>query len=331
MTPAPVRVPHTIATSAFWHDYVITCRPYLCFVSGATGLVGLALVPALPRWKLACALAAFFLSYGFGQALTDVFQTDTDGFSAPYRPLVQGRVKGGQVLAVSLAGLAGCALLFLFCNPWTLVLSSLGVGGLATYTPVKRRWWGGPAWNSWIVASLPVIGVQCSVQGFSEALRVPGLGWAVASVFFSYATFVILGYFKDVSADSVTGYDTLPVHFGWRTALVVSGACGLLAVTASLGLVLVLGEMRANAEPRSILMLAAWASGMTLLVSSHVVMWFAHSEGEAWGPIENCVRGYLLLHLGEAGMAQPSLSVFALAFYGVFEVVLAMRPERRQV
>ena len=36
---------------------------------------------------------AFFVSYGFGQALTDCFQTDTDALSAPYRPLVRGLVE----------------------------------------------------------------------------------------------------------------------------------------------------------------------------------------------------------------------------------------------
>jgi 4-hydroxybenzoate polyprenyltransferase len=328
---ATVQVSHAITAWGFWHDYLITCRPYLCFVSGATGLVGLALVPALPAWTLAGAFAAFFFSYGFGQALTDVFQTDTDSLSAPYRPLVQGRIKGSQVLVVSLAGLAGCALFFLLCNPWTLVLSGLGVAGLATYTPLKRRWWGGPFWNSWIVACLPVIGVQCGVPGFSGAFRVRGLGWAVAGVFFSYATFVLLGYFKDVSADRVTGYDTLPVHFGWRVAVVVSGACALLAVASSLGLLLVLRANHPNADTGGILALVVWTSGAVLLVVSHVVMWFTHSEANAHGPIENCVRGYLLLHLGEASVARPSLSLLALVFYGVFEVALAMRPERRQV
>ncbi|MBM3297987.1 MAG: penicillin-binding protein 2, partial [Candidatus Aminicenantes bacterium] len=56
--------------------------------------------------RLALGFLPLFLSYGFGQALTDCFQTDTDSLSAPYRPLVRGTISRGQVLAVSLGGLA---------------------------------------------------------------------------------------------------------------------------------------------------------------------------------------------------------------------------------
>jgi len=90
---------HRLSSVGFWRAYAITLRPYLFFVSGAAGLVGLALT-RLPAPPFLAAFAAFFFSYGLGQALTDVFQRDTDALSAPYRPLVRGELAPGPVLAV---------------------------------------------------------------------------------------------------------------------------------------------------------------------------------------------------------------------------------------
>ncbi len=147
--------------AGFWPRYWVTLRPYLFFVSGAAGWVGLALATDLRGWSLASAAGAFFFAYGVGQALTDVFQTDTDAVSAPYRPLPRGEISRASVAGVSLFGLTLCSAVFGLLNPWTLAVSGLAVVGLATYTPMKRRWWGGPIWNSAIMALLPWIGWLC--------------------------------------------------------------------------------------------------------------------------------------------------------------------------
>ncbi|MGD0485177.1 MAG: UbiA family prenyltransferase, partial [Gemmatimonadales bacterium] len=212
VAPAPV------ASAAFRRAYLVTMRPYLCFVSGAAGLVGLALAPAVTARALGAAFAALFLTYGLGQALTDVFQTDTDALSAPYRPLTHGAIRKGDVLVVSLTGLGLCGAVLGALNLWTLPLSALGVAGLASYSYFKRRWWAGPAWNAWVVALLPAIGYLCGGARPEALLRSGDVVPAALSVFFSYAVFVLLGYFKDVSADRATGYRTLPVVAGTRVA-----------------------------------------------------------------------------------------------------------------
>ena len=106
-TPSIVR-PASPASPAFARAYLTTMRPYLLFVSGFTGLLGMALGSPLAAWPALALGAAFFLSYGFGQALTDCFQTDTDALSSPYRPLVRGEIARRDVLGVSLAGLLAC-------------------------------------------------------------------------------------------------------------------------------------------------------------------------------------------------------------------------------
>ena len=80
---------------------------FLCPLVEAAGAAGMAMGidGDVSIGRLAISFLPFFLGYGFGQALTDCFQTDTDKLSAPYRPLSQGVVSVRNVLAVSLGGL----------------------------------------------------------------------------------------------------------------------------------------------------------------------------------------------------------------------------------
>ncbi len=336
---------HGIGSAAFWRAYGVTMRPYLCFVSGSAGLVGLALatgrgqtglavLPLAPGAMLlafAAGFAALFLTYGLGQALTDVFQTDTDALSSPYRPLTQGRITRRQVLAVSLIGLGLCGLVLAVLSPWTLPLSALAVLGLLAYTWFKRRWWGGPLWNAWVVAVLPAIGYVAGTDDVS-ALGSDRLLWAaMVSVLFSYAVFVLLGYFKDVSADRATGYRTLVVVAGWRTATWVSLGFALTAVAASAWMVGRLGAYDGAGGPTLTVALPLWLAGAGSLLGAHPYMLRLRAESEAHRSITWTVRGFVLLHLGESVVALPALALPALVFYALFEVVLMRRPERSQV
>ena len=323
--------PHSMTSAQFWRAYWITLRPYLFFVSGASGLVGLAMVPTMGNAVFAVAFAGFFFTYGLGQALTDVFQTDTDAISSPYRPLTQGAISGRQVLIVSLGGLGICSVGFVVFNPWNLGLCALGVVGLATYTPFKRRWWAGPFWNSWIVALLPVMGYMCGGAEPRAIGSEPALWAACASIFFSYAIFVLIGYFKDISADRATGYDTLPVRYGWGVSVGVSAAFAALAVGAS---VVLLRRTGVLAEPRALAAwvgLALWGLGVLGTALAHVLILRTRKEAETHLAIAFVVRGYVLLHLGEAVALRQELAGPALGFYALFELALATRPEQSQI
>ncbi|MFQ5799470.1 MAG: UbiA family prenyltransferase, partial [Bacteroidota bacterium] len=150
--------PARIVTIAFWRSYVVTMRPYLLFVSGITGIAGLSLAPEVPLLNTMLLSLTFLLSYGFGQALTDSFQMDTDSLSAPYRPLVQGKLRRSDVLVVSLLGLILSGVVVVLHNFLNLFLALLTIVGLSTYTYFKRRWWAGPIYNAWIVTVLCLIG-----------------------------------------------------------------------------------------------------------------------------------------------------------------------------
>ena len=313
----------------FVRAYVVTMRPYLLFVSGAAGLVGLSFIPDPQTGRVLLAIVPLFLSYGLGQALTDCFQTDTDSISSPYRPLVRGLVSRRQVLAVSLTGLTAVVLVLAYLNPTILLLGILAVAGLLTYTRLKRTWWGGPPWNAWIVAVLPLMGRLTDGEYRLASFTSPGDPHAAAfvlsvcAVFLGYANFVVMGYMKDISADRTTGYRTFPVVFGWRPAVIYGDvtAAGAMALTArTLALV--------GANPWSLVMFAA---GFLLHVRAQAAMHLTRDERKTRRPIADGVRALVLYCLAISASNRIEWTPFLVVFYVLFELVLRVRPEEGQV
>ncbi len=338
------RYPASLFSAAFVRDYATTMRPYLLFVSGMAGLVGVALAPAVPWHEALVIGAAFFLSYGFGQALTDCFQLDTDSRSAPYRPLVRGTIRRRDVLGVSLIGLSISGGILMAFNPWNAALAILAVVGLATYTPFKRRWWAGPFYNAWIVALLPLMGFLAAAGTDPlRALAHPPLQWTMIVTFFAYSNFVLVGYFKDISADRATGYRTLPVSAGLGISSFVSDVFALLAVGGAWALAWLGGLGGSGADHlRAIagqmewtfpslaavaILVAGTASSIVAQVNAHRV----RHEGEAFKAIEPVLYAHILLLAGIAALYKPFWVPFFVAYGALFALVLWTRPDPAQV
>lgn len=308
----------------FWKAYLIQMRPYLLFVSGVAGWAGIAAgFDQKPEsWVALAAFLPLFLGYGFGQAFTDCFQTDTDRISAPYRPLSQGIVTPFAVGAVSLTGLLLGVGFLVFLNPWNLLGGALAVAGLATYTYFKRNFWfAGPPYNAWIVALLPLMGYLAMARtGMAEHLK--ALGPVMALSFVSYANFVLMGYLKDISADRESGYKTFSVVFGWAATVCVGH---LLALSSA-----IIGAVLCFPNPVALLI---WAAGTVIAVWGQG---YAHttedrSEANAAGPIAATVRSFILWHLAFIYSLHAEWWPYMLAFYLLFEWTLWKRPAQAQV
>jgi 4-hydroxybenzoate polyprenyltransferase len=312
--------PAPLLSFRFAAAYAVTMRPYLLFVSGMTGICGLALArPVGTGHTLLIALASF-LAYGFGQALTDCFQTDTDALSAPYRPLPRGEIRGRDVLLVSLFGLASCVAVFVSTSAATIGAGLLGVLGLATYTWFKRRWWGGPWYNALVVVILFAM-AGMSADGSPGFLSRDGVACGGTAAFLGYANFVLAGYFKDISADAATGYRTVPVAFGRRPAALASDLLAGTFLAASL----------IATQARSLPALLLWTAAATLSVAGQIQLHRVRSDHEAHGPICLTVHAYLLGLAAVAASARPEWLVPLLAFYGAFMLTLARRPALTQI
>jgi len=318
--------PARLLRAAFWRDYWITMRPYLLFVSGITGIAGLALGPGRSPASLGVLALAFFLAYGLGQALTDCFQMDTDSLSAPYRPLIRGTLRRVDVLVVSLTGLGLCSIVIGTHAPATLPLCALTVVGLGSYTWFKRRWWGGPFYNAWIVAVVLLIGF---VAAGGLVLRNVALLAALATALFGYANFVLVGYYKDIPADRATNYRTFPVVFGLPPSHLVSDGFAILAtvsaVTAAVALL-------SGQGPRHLLAAGPFALGAVVAVvlaqlRTHAVT----DDREAHRAIAPVVHAYILLLSTIAVAARPSWAIGLAPFYAGFVLTLHGRPAEEQI
>ena len=325
--------PVPLFSLAFVKAYWITMRPYLLFISATAGMAGFADGPLRGAAATLAAFFVFFSAYGFSQGVTDSFQTDTDAISSPYRPLILGVINRTQTLSVSFTGLfAGCAILYAL-NPRTLLLGILAVFGLATYTFFKRRWWGGPFYNAWIVALLPIIGKMAALgAGSTPALAFRGgLLWPIViGVFFSYANFVLAGYTKDVTADRMTGYHTFVVVFGWSKAAVVSDIFAALSVLAA-GWAIAPVVLAGEAFSWKGISLFVFASAAAVLAFAQLELHRIRDEKFAFKPIVNVVRGFILLRLAEIICLRPGWIPAAAVFYVFFEWVLSRRPAKEQV
>jgi 4-hydroxybenzoate polyprenyltransferase len=310
----------------FIKNYIITMRPYLLFVSGITGIAGLSLGEGLSGIQLIALSIAFFLTYGFGQALTDCFQTDTDSISSPYRPLVQGKLSRKAVMITSLAGLTIAGTVIIYFNILNFALALTATLGLATYTYFKRRWWGGPFYNAWIVGVVFIMGVLS--QPVHIPVRSAVFYGTLATVFFGYANFVLTGYYKDISADAKTGYNTLVVKFGMKFSAYVSDIFALLQLAGYI-LAVVLLYNPDNWYP--VVSVAAGITGIIFLITGQIFIHKVKNEAEAYKSISPVVHAYILLPASIVCLSKPEWSLWIIIFYAGYILTLKLRPEKSQI
>ncbi len=320
---------HKTISIAFAKDYFITMRPYLLFVSGVTGICGMSFIDDPEISKIILIFFASFLSYGFGQALTDVFQTDTDSISSPYRPLTQGMISKIQVLSTSLIGLIFCVGVFAIYNHINLLLGLLSGIGLATYTFFKKRFWAGPFYNAWIVGVLFLMAFLCG-SDFSTITNNPKLIYSLLAVFFGYANFVLVGYFKDVEADRLTGYNTLPVVYGRRIASVVSNIFGLLTIISSI-LVFTNSSFLKDILANNLYAAAILVIGIVVMIICQIFVHFIKNDNESSKAITLSVHAYIILLSSIVILNNPQWIIPIIIFYLLFNLAMILRPEKKQI
>ena len=269
---------------------------------------------------------AAFLSYGFGQALTDCFQIDTDSLSSPYRPLTQGLVSRFSFIIISVLGLVSCVSVFAVYNPSNLILGIVAGIGLATYTYFKRKWWAGPFYNAWIVA---VLFFMAYLSGTSEHITF-NLNLLLASivVFFGYANFVLAGYFKDISADKATGYFTFPVIFGRRLAVFISDIFACFALVPA---IVILINSNDTEVFLNVLIILFFFFGVLFSLLAQLKLHKIKNDADAFRPIELVVHSYILTLSGITLTEKPSWFLLLFLFYIAFVLVLNFRPLKNQI
>jgi 4-hydroxybenzoate polyprenyltransferase len=323
-----IKQPAKVFSLRFIKAYIITMRPYLLFVSGITGIAGLSFARVTSVAVTLILGFAFFLSYGFGQALTDCFQMDTDSLSSPYRPLVHGEVRKKDILIVSISGLIAIGVVISINNYMNFVLTLIAALGLATYTFFKRRWWGGPFYNSWIVMLLCIIAYLSGRASSLESISRLAFVSALVMVFFGYANFVLTGYYKDISADRMTGYNTLPVVFGLKVSAVVSD---LFALFAAAGCILSIHAVIDFSSETWFGFLIFLVPGVAALVIGQIQLHRTYKEADSHKAIVPVVHTYILMLSAISSANKPLWTAPLVLFYAAFIFTMKFRPMRQQI
>ena len=152
----------------------------------------------------------------------------------------------------------------------------------------------------------------------------------MVSIFFSYANFVVMGYFKDISADRASGYSTFVVAFGWKRAAVGSDIFAFLSVLATGWAISKVFTYKTLFSWKGV-SLIFFFSAIIILMIAQIGIHRIRDEKKAHLPIAHVVRGFLLLHLAEIILLKPDWTIPVIIFYSGFEIVLKKRPEKRQV
>ncbi len=280
--------------------------------------------PEISITTFVLAFIPFFLGYGFGQALTDCFQIDTDSISAKYRPLVKKEVSPRQVGIISLTGLMLISISLIYLNIYNLLWGTLVIAGLASYTYFKKKFWiAGPPYNGWIVMLLPVLGFMAASGGGFQELVNKNLFLVAVMTLFSYANFVLIGYLKDISADRATGYRTFPVVFGWDKTI-LAGDINVLVSIACCALLVGFSDPVA---------FGIWILASLIALSGQL---YGHltkdkTESNSTYPISATVRSFILWHMAVALHFRPGWLAFLVIYYVCYELVLYTRPAKEQI
>ena len=315
---------YPVSDLRFWKAFWVHMRPYLLFISGAAGATGMIAADEFNlTWPAGLGFLSFFLAYGFGQALTDCFQVDTDRLSAPYRPLSKGIVTPRSIGTVAFVGLTVLASILVTLNVYNALFGVLSIAGLVTYSFVKRHfWWAGPFYNAWIVALLPMMGFLIGSNGDLDSLLRRELGFIVAMTFFAYTNFVLIGYLKDITADRETGYRTFPVVFGWNTTVWAGDLFAALGAAFAFMLCL-------EKAPSLIVWIFATIVAFSGQLYAHLIP--DKIEKNAAFPITSTVRAFVLWHIAVVLAFRPDLYWMTFIYYAAFEWTLKARPLREQI
>ncbi len=272
--------------------------------------------------RLILAAIPLFLSYGFGQALTDCFQIDTDKLSSPYRPLSKGIIAKDHVMYVSVIGLIICGIILVYLNTYNTVFVVISIIGLATYSYTKKRFWFlGPPHNSFIVALLPIMGFLSFLKT-PEKLVFKEIIPIALVVFLAYCVFVLMGYLKDITADKQAGYRTFTVVWGWETTTFI---CDILY--SSVFFLIFINEWLTGLN--WIFFLAA----AIMAISGQFMAHFQKTKSEefAYFSIIQSVRAFLLICYTLIYNYSPGTFWILILVHILFEITLFLRPEKKQI
>ncbi|MCK5306141.1 MAG: UbiA family prenyltransferase [Candidatus Omnitrophica bacterium] len=193
-------------------SYVKSTRPYLFFVSGMAGLLGIVFSETIASCgRTICILIVLFLGWGVNQVINDLLGLREDRINAPHRPLVSGELPIKAAVVISLLLFAGGGLVTFLLNPQALFIYSAIFLMNFIYEYSKSVPVLGNFIFGFLLALCVYYGAVClSPRGLDAFLDKKLLLLAISVVLINITT-AFYTYYKDARGDYLAGKKTIIV------------------------------------------------------------------------------------------------------------------------
>lgn len=208
--------------------YIKSMRPYLFFLSGMTGWLGIVFSGAQASiTRVAPILAVVFLGWGVNQVINDLLGRREDRINAPHRPIVTGElpIKTTVLFSITLFVLGG--LITYMLNAYALILYLLVFILNIVYEYSKRIPLLGNIVFGLLLVPCLYYGAMCINGSGLEILLDKRLFLLAVAIALVNITVAFYTYYKDFAGDKITGKNTIIVklgpakarHFNWLISI----------------------------------------------------------------------------------------------------------------
>ncbi|MBL7131471.1 MAG: UbiA family prenyltransferase [Candidatus Omnitrophica bacterium] len=192
--------------------YIKSMRPYLFFLSGMAGLLGVVFCgQTASAGKLISILSVVFLGWGVNQVVNDFLGLKEDRINAPNRPLVTGAlpIKAAVLYSLGLFVLGGFITYIL--NAYALIFYFLVFLLNIAYEYSKKIPLLGNIVFGFLLAPCVYYGAMCVNGKGLEVLLDKKLFLLAIAVILINITVAFFTYYKDFKGDKITGKRTIIV------------------------------------------------------------------------------------------------------------------------
>ena len=200
-------------------NYLKSMRPYLFFISGMAGCMGVAFCgEKISIWRAVIVLFVVFVGWGVNQVINDLLGLNEDRINAPHRPLVTGSLPISSAVILSVLFFILGAGITLVLNAQALVLYFLAFALNIVYEYSKRVPFLGNIIFGLLLTPCLYYGAMClngkGIEIIADSkLAVLALGIVLINITVAFYT-----YFKDYLGDRETGTKTIVVKFSPQKA-----------------------------------------------------------------------------------------------------------------
>jgi 4-hydroxybenzoate polyprenyltransferase len=154
--------------------------------------------------------------------------------------------------------------------------------------------------------------------------------YGLSAVFWGYANFVLVGYFKDVEADRATGYNTFLVVFGRRLSSIASNIFGLMTILTTLSVFTYSNSLDQLIEENPYETII-FVVGSLVMFLCQVLVHFIKKDDESSNAISLSVHAYILLLSSIIVLNKNDWFIPMIIFYALFNLTMILRPAKNQI